>query len=344
VAGVVEQVELSSLVERLDELWRSPRTVYGALASVDHKVIGKRYLATAFVFLLLGGLEAGAMRAQLARPESRLLTPEAYDQLFSMHGTTMIFWYASPILSGFSNYLVPLMLGARDMAFPRLNAFSYWTFLLSGLFIYASVFAGLVPHGGWFAYVPYTNAQYSPQLNMDFYALALLFLTISTTAGAINFIVTIFKTRCPGMSVSRMPLFMWSTLTASVAIVFSMPALTAALIFLEFDRRFGTHFYDPIRGGSPLLWQHLFWVFGHPDVYIIFLPAVGFVSTLVTTFSHRPIVGPIYVALAAVSIGIISFGVWVHHMFAVGLPSISNSFFSAASMIITIPSGIQMFA
>jgi cytochrome c oxidase subunit I+III len=344
MAGVVEQVELSSLVERLDELWRSPRTVYGALASVDHKVIGKRYLATAFVFLLLGGLEAGAMRAQLARPESGLLSPEAYDQLFSMHGTTMIFWYASPILSGFSNYLVPLMLGARDMAFPRLNAFSYWTFLLSGLFIYASVFAGLVPHGGWFAYVPYTNAQYSPQLNMDFYALALLFLTISTTAGAINFIVTIFKTRCPGMSVSRMPLFMWSTLTASVAIVFSMPALTAALIFLEFDRRFGTHFYDPVRGGSPLLWQHLFWVFGHPWVYIIILPATGMASMIIPTFCRRPIVGHVYVALATISTGIFGFGVWAHHMFATGMPALSTTFFSAASMGVSIPSGIQIFA
>ncbi len=344
MADTIERVNVASLAERLDGTWKSPKTLYGSLASVDHKKIGKRYLATAFAFLLLGGLEAAAMRAQLARPESHLLSPEAYDQIFSMHGTTMIFWYASPILSGFSNYLVPLMLGARDMAFPRLNAFSYWTFLLSGIFIYASAFLGVMPHGGWFAYVPYTNAQYSPQLNMDFYALALLFLTISTTAGAINFIVTIFKSRCPGMSVSRMPLFMWSTLTASTAMVFSMPALTAALIFLEFDRRFGTHFYDPVRGGTPLLWQHLFWVFGHPWVYIIILPATGMASMIIPTFCRRPIVGHAYVALATVSTGIFGFGVWAHHMFATGMPGLATTFFSAASMGVSIPSGIQIFA
>jgi cytochrome c oxidase subunit I+III len=337
-------VDVHALSERLEKIWHSPKNLYGTLASVDHKVIGKRYLVTAFIFLMLGGLEAAAMRAQLARPESRILSPELYDQLFSMHGTTMIFWYASPILSGFSNYLVPLMLGARDMAFPRLNAFSYWTFMLSGVFIYTSALFGVMPHGGWFAYVPYTNGQYSPQLNMDFYALALLFLTISTTAGAINFIVTIFKTRCPGMSVSRMPLFMWSTLTASVSMVFSMPALTAALIFLEFDRRFGTHFYDPVRGGSPLLWQHLFWVFGHPWVYIIILPATGMASMIIPTFCRRPLVGHVYVALATVSTGIFGFGVWAHHMFATGMPPLSTTFFSAASMSVSIPSGVQIFA
>ncbi|MEO7085116.1 MAG: cytochrome c oxidase subunit I [Gemmatimonadaceae bacterium] len=344
MAAAVELVEIDSLTDRLEQTWNTPKTLYGALSTVDHKTIGKRYLATAFVFLLLGGAQAGAIRAQLARPNSHLLSPEAYDQLFSMHGTTMIFWYASPILSGFSNYLVPLMIGARDMAFPRLNAFSYWTFLLSGLFIYTSALTGAIPHGGWFAYVPYTNAQYSPGANMDFYALALLFLTISTTAGAINFIVTILKMRCPGMSVSRMPLFMWSTLTTSVAIVFAMPALTAALVFLEFDRRFGTHFYDPVRGGAPLLWQHLFWVFGHPWVYIVVLPATGMASMIIPTFCRRPIVGHVYVALATVSTGIFGFGVWAHHMFATGMPALSTTFFSAASMSVSIPSGIQIFA
>ena len=344
MASTIERVEVGALAERLESIWSTPESLYGKLSTVDHKTIGKRYLATAFVFLLLGGLEAAAMRSQLARPDSHLLSPEMYDQLFSMHGITMIFWYASPILSGFSNYLVPLMLGARDMAFPRLNAFSYWTFLLSGLFIYGSALLGVMPHGGWFAYVPYTNAQYSPQLNMDFYALALLFLTISSTAGAINFIVTIFKTRCPGMSISRMPLFMWSTLTASTAMVLSMPALTAALIFLEFDRRFGTHFYDPVRGGQPLLWQHLFWVFGHPWVYIIILPATGMASMIIPTFCRRPIVGHTYVALATVSTGIFGFGVWAHHMFATGMPALATTFFSAASMGVSIPSAIQIFA
>jgi len=344
VGDAIERVDVGALAKRLDSIWKTPTTLYGKLATVDHKTIGMRYLATAFVFLLLGGLDSAFMRAQLARPESRLISPETYDRLFSAHGTTMIFWYASPILSGFSNYLVPLMLGARDMAFPRLNAFSYWTFLMSGLFIYSAAIFGLMPHGGWFAYVPYTNGQYSPQLNMDFYALALLFLTISTTAGAINFIVTILKGRCPGMSVSRMPLFMWSTLTASVSIVFAMPALTAALIFLELDRRFGTHFYDPVRGGSALLWQHLFWVFGHPWVYIIVLPATGMASMIIPTFCRRPIVGHVYVALATVGTGIFGFGVWAHHMFATGMPALATTFFSAASMGVSIPSGIQIFA
>lgn len=340
----VDSIDIPRLAERLDRTWKTPKTLYGALSTVDHKTIGKRYMLTAFIFLLLAGLQAAVMRAQLARPENALVSPEMYDQLFSMHGTTMIFWYASPILSGFSNYLVPLMLGSRDMAFPRLNAFSYWTFLLSGLLIYSSLLAGVAPHGGWFAYVPYTNAQYSPGLNMDFYALALLFLTISTTAGAINFIVSIFKMRCPGMSVSRMPLFMWSTLTTSVSIVFAMPALSAALIFLELDRRYGTHFYDPVRGGHPLLWQHLFWVFGHPWVYIVILPATGMASMMIPTFCRRPIVGHTYVALATVSTGIFGFGVWAHHMFATGMPALSTTFFSAASMGVSIPSGMQIFA
>jgi cytochrome c oxidase subunit I len=344
VATTIERVEIAELAERLEETWETPKTLHGALATVDHKTIGVRYLVTAFVFLLLGGLEAAAMRAQLARPESHLLSPEAYDQLFSMHGTTMIFWYASPILSGFSNYLVPLMIGSRDMAFPRLNAFSYWTFLLSGLFVYTSFLGGVAPHGGWFAYVPYTSAPYSPGLNMDFYALALLFLAISTTAGAINFIVTIFKMRCPGMSVSRMPLFMWSTLTTSAAMVFALPSLSAALVFLELDRRFGTHFYDPVRGGHPLLWQHLFWVFGHPWVYIVILPATGIASMIIPTFCRRPIVGHTYVALATVSTGILGFGVWAHHMFATGMPELTTTFFSAASQAVSIPSGIQVFA
>jgi cytochrome c oxidase subunit I len=344
MATTVERVDVPALAERLDRTWRAPSGIYGALASVDHKVIGKRYMVTAFAFLILAGLQATAMRAQLARPNNTLLSPELYDQLFSMHGTTMIFWYASPILSGFSNYLVPLMIGSRDMAFPRLNAFSYWTFLLSGLLIYSSLVAGIAPDGGWFAYVPNTGAQFSPGLNIDFYALALLFLTISTTAGAINFIVTILKMRCPGMSVSRMPLFMWSTLTTSVAIVFAMPALSAALIFLELDRRFGTQFYNAARGGHPLLWQHLFWVFGHPWVYVVILPATGMASMIIPTFCRRPIVGHTYVALATVSTGIFGFGVWAHHMFSTGIPPLSTTFFSAASMGVSIPSGVQIFA
>ncbi len=328
--------------ERLRINWEPPETLYFKLASVDHKKIGKRYLITAFVFLLVGGVEALLMRMQLARPENRLLSPEQYDQLFTMHGVTMIFWYAAPILSGFGNYLVPLFIGSRDMAFPRLNAFSYWAFLLSGIVLYTGVPLGMSPDGGWFAYPPLTGPAYSPGLNLDFYALALLFLTISTTAGAINFIVTIFKMRCPGMSMSRMPVALWSTLTMSFAVVFGLPPLTAALVFLELERRWNFHFFDPLSG-SPLLWQHLFWIFGHPWVYIIILPATGLVSMMLPTFCRRPLVGHTYIVLATVATGIAGFGVWAHHMFATGIPVLYTTFFSAASLTVSIPSGVQIF-
>jgi cytochrome c oxidase subunit I len=329
---------------RLLALWDRPHTIWGWFTSVDHKDVGKRYLVTAFLFLLVGGIEAILIRLQLARPDAAVLTPEAYDQIFTMHGMTMIFWYASPILSGFANYLIPMMGGMRDMAYPRLNAFTYWTFLASGLFLYGSPFVGQAPHGGWFAYVPYTNAIYSPGLNMDFYALALLFLTISTTAGAINFITTILRLRAPGMAVSRMPLFFYSTLTVSASVIVALPPLTVACVFLELDRRWGTHFFDVNQHGSVLLWQQLFWFFGHPWVYIIFLPATGMISMIIPTFARRPIVGYPYVALATVLTGVVGFGVWVHHMFATGEPQMAMSFFSAASMTISIFSAVQVFA
>jgi cytochrome c oxidase subunit I+III len=325
-------------------LWERPHNLWGWLSTVDHKEIGKRYLVTAFGFLTIGGIEAILIRTQLARPDQAVLSPEAYDQIFTMHGITMIFWYASPILSGFSNYLLPLMGGMRDMAYPRLNAFTYWTFLLSGVFVYVSPFLGAAPHGGWFAYVPYTNPIYSPGLNLDFYTLALLFLTISTTAGAINFITTILRLRAPGMAISRMPLLFFSTLTVSVSVVFALPALTVACMFLELDRRWGTHFFDPAQGGSVLLWQQLFWFFGHPWVYVIFLPATGMISMILPTFARRPIVGYSYVALSTVLTGLVGFGVWVHHMFATGEPQMAMSFFSAASMTISIFSTVQVFA
>lgn len=296
------------------------------------------------IFMIIGGLEAFVMRLQLAGPNRGLLDPETYDQFFSMHGTTMMFWYAAPILSGFANYIIPLMIGARDMALPRLNAFSYWTFLLSGLFLYASALIGQSPNGGWFAYVPYTSTAYSPSYGMDFYALALLFLTVSTTVGAINFIVTIFHLRAPGMTVSRMPLFLYSTLTISFTIVASLPALTVGCVFLELDRRWGTHFFDVSRGGLVLLWQQLFWFFGHPWVYVVFLPATGMISMLLPVFCRRPIVGYPYVAIATVLTGVVGFGVWLHHMFAVGMSQMAMSFFSAASMIISIFSAVQVFA
>jgi cytochrome c oxidase subunit 1/cytochrome c oxidase subunit I+III len=329
---------------RLTSLWETPKTLYGWFATVDHKELGIRYLITAFGFLIVGGLEALLMRLQLSHSDLAFLSPEAYNQVFTMHGATMIFWYASPILSGFAVYLVPLMIGARDMAFPRLNAFTYWTYLLSGIFLYIAPFIGQAPHAGWFAYVPYTLTIYSPGLGMDIYALALIFLTISTTGGAINFIVTILRLRAPGMGVSRMPLFLYSTLTISFVILFSLPALTAACIFLELDRRWGTHFFGIANGGSTFLWQQLFWFFGHPWVYVIFLPATGMLSLIIPVFSRRPIVGYPFVAIATVLTGVVGFGVWLHHMFTVGMSDIAMSFFSAGSMTVSIFTTIQVFA
>ena len=334
----------ASTVASLRASWETQRGWRGAISSVDHKTIGIRYLVTAFAFLILGGLEASAMRAQLSQPNLHLLSPEQYNQLFSVHGVTMIFLYAAPVLSGFSNYIWPLMLGSRDMAFPRLNALSYWLFLGAGIFIYSSVFIGQMPNAGWFDYVPYASRAFDPGRNIDFYALGLLLLGVSTTVGSANFVVTLFKTRAPGMSLNRLPIVVWGTLTASFANLFAIPSLSVALIFLYLDRRFGTHFYDASAGGHPLLWQHLFWIFGHPWVYVIVLPAMGIVSDVIPTFTRRPLVGYTFVALATVSTGILGFGVWVHHMFATGLPPVGMSFFSGVSMIITIPSAVGVFA
>ena len=329
---------------RLESIWEARQPITSLLGTIDHKVIGKRYILTAFLFFSLGGLEAFLMRIQLARPENRFLSAETYNQFFTLHGTTMIFFFATPMFFGLGNYLIPLMIGSRDMAFPRLNTFSYWVFLFSGLFLYSSVFFGMAPDGGWFAYTPLTSRQYSPGLNLDFWSLGLIFLSIATSAGAVNFIVTIFKLRAPGMSLSRMPLFCWAILVTSCAIIFAFPPLTVANIFLTLQRKFDFQFFNFATGGSPLLWQHLFWVFGHPDVYIIFLPAVGIVSEIVATFSRRRILGYTLMVLATVAVGIIGFGVCVHHMFAVGISPLVLNFFSISSVFIGIPSGIQVFS
>ena len=328
----------------LERMWTADRPWVSVLGTVDHKVIGKRYLVTAFLFFTLGGIESLLMRSQLAAAENTLLSPETYDQFFTLHGTTMIFLFATPMLFGFGNYLIPLLLGSRDMAFPRLNAFGYWVFLLSGLFIYSSVFFGMAPDGGWFAYTPLTSRTYSPGLNLDFWALGLIFLSFATTAGAANFIVTIFKMKAPGMSLSRMPLFCWAMLVTSFAVIFAIPPLTVANVLLELERQLGFHFFQQGSGGSPLLWQHLFWIFGHPDVYIIFLPAVGIVSEIVAVFSRRKVLGYTLLAMSSVATGIIAFGVWVHHMFAVGISPTVLNFFSMSSVFIGIPAGIQVLS
>jgi len=330
--------------EKLARVWATPRGVRGTLSSVDHKTIGIRYLITAIAFLVIGGIEALVIRSQLAVSGEHLVSAGTYNMMFSMHGVTMIFLYAAPVLSGFSNYLWPLMLGARDMAYPRLNALSYWTYLVSGVFLYTSVPLGAMPNAGWFDYVPFAARAFNPGLNIDFYALTLLLLAVSTTVGSINFITTLFKTRAPGMSVNRLPIIVWGTLTASIANVFALPALSAAAVMLFLDRRYGTRFYDASAGGHPLLWQHLFWMFGHPWVYVVVLPAMGIVSDALPTFCRRPLVGYTLVALATVATAMIGFGVWLHHMFATGIPPLALAFFGGASIVITIPSAVAVFA
>ncbi len=340
------KVETASegLAQRLQALWETKPGLFGWIGSVDHKQIGIRYMVTAFAFLIAGGIEALIMRVQLARPDQHLLTGAQYDQLFSMHGITMIFLYALPILSGFSNYLFPLLLGSRDMAFPRLNAFSYWIYLAAGLFLYASFVIGQAPNDGWFNFAPYSERAFNPGLNMDFYALGMIFLGISTTVGAANFVVTVMRTRAPGMSINRLPIMIWGTTTVSVGILLSVPSVSLAFFLLWMDRQFGTHFFDAANGGQPLLWQHLFWIFAHPWVYIIVLPAMGIVSDGLPVFCRRPLVGYTLVALATVMTMVLGFGVWIHHMFATGIPFLALSFFSGASFIITIPSAIAVFA
>ena len=332
------------LTDKLKSLWETGPGFIGWLATVDHKEIGIRYIVTAFAFLIIGGVEALVFRLQLSWSNMHLLTPEQYDQLFTMHGMTMIFLYAGPVLSGFSNYLWPLLLGARDMALPRLNALSYWIYLCAGLFLYSAFLVGFGPNVGWFNYVPLAARAYNNGPNIDIYALGMILLGISTTVGAINFIVTFLRLRAPGMSINRVPILIWGTLTASAANIFAIPSVSLAFLLLWMDRNLGTHFFDTTAGGSALLWQHLFWMFGHPWVYAIVLPAMGMVSDGLPVFCRRPLVGYTAVALATVATMVLGFGVWVHHMFATGLPNISLSFFSAASIIITVPSAVGVFA
>jgi cytochrome c oxidase subunit 1/cytochrome c oxidase subunit I+III len=331
-------------VDRLDRIWAERPGVLGWLTTTDHKRVGLLYFFTALAFFAAGGVEALLMRTQLIGPNGDLLGPDAYNAVMTMHGVTMIFLFVIPMSTAFGNYLVPLMIGARDMAFPRLNALGYWIFLGSGLFLYTGMLVGQAPDAGWFNYVPLASKTYSPGLGIDFYALGLIFNSIATTTAAANFIVTIFKLRAPGMSLNRMPLFCYAFLAVSFAIVFALPPLTTALVFLELDRQLGFNFYDVANGGEPLLWQHLFWIFGHPEVYIIILPAFGIATSIIPTFVRRRMVAFPLVALAEILVAFIGFGVWVHHMFAVGLPQVTTIYFAAASLIIVIPSGIQLFA
>jgi cytochrome c oxidase subunit 1/cytochrome c oxidase subunit I+III len=332
-------------IERLGRIWEERPGVLGWLTTTDHKRIGILYLFASLAFFAAGGVEALLMRTQLIGPNKDLLGPQAYNEIFTMHGVTMIFLFVIPISTGaFGNYLLPLMIGARDMAFPRMNALSFWLFLASGLFMYTGLVIGSAPNAGWFNYVPLASKEYAPGPNIDFYCLGLIFNGISTTAAVVNFIVTLFKLRAPGMSLNRMPLFCFAFLAVSFALVFALPPLTVAVAMLELDRRVGTHFYDIMGGGDPVMWQHLFWIFGHPEVYIIILPAFGIATSIIPTFVHRRMVAFPLVALAEILVAFIGFGVWAHHMFAVGMATVTAIYFAAASLIIVIPSAIQLFA
>ena len=303
------------------------------------------YVAASLVFFALGGTEALIIRTQLAGPGRHVVGPSTYNQLLTMHGVTMIFLFVIPLsIGGFGNYLVPLMIGSRDMAFPRLNALSFWLFLGSGLLLYTSLLLREAPNAGWFNYVPLASRRFDPGPGIDYYALALILNGVSSTAAAANFLVTIAKLRAPGMSLNRIPLFCFAILATSFSLVFAMPALTADLVFLELDRKLGFHFFDAARGGDPLLWQDLFWIFGHPEVYIIVLPAFGIATSIIPTFTRRKMAAFPLVALAELLVAFIGFGVWIHHMFATGLPETTMIFFAAASLVIVIPSGIQIFA
>ncbi len=328
-------------------LYTDPRglgpTIWSWITTVDHKRIGIMYGSAALFFFVIGGIEALLIRIQLAVPENTFLDAETYNQLFTMHGTTMIFLVAMPLAVAFFNYVVPLQIGARDVAFPRLNALSFWVFLFGGLYLNSSFLFGTAPNASWVGYSNLTSAQFSPGANVDFWVLGLSIVGLSSLLGGINFITTIINLRAPGMTLMRMPLFTWMTFVTSWILVTAIPVIAVALIFLAFDRFFGANFFVPTAGGDPVLWQHLFWIFGHPEVYILILPSFGMISDVIPTFSRKPLFGYPIVVYAGVLIGFIGWGVWSHHMFTTGLGPIADSFFVASTMIIAIPTGVKIF-
>ncbi|WP_246689057.1 MULTISPECIES: cytochrome c oxidase subunit I [unclassified Mesorhizobium] len=336
-------MEAGELDRRLAATWSTLPGLWGALSTVDHKIIGRRYMVTAFVFLALGGVLALLMRLQLAQPEARFLGPDRYNQIFTTHGSNMMFLFAVPVMQAMAIYLVPLMVGTRNISFPRLNAFSYWMYLAGGLLLWIAFAVDTGPDVGWFAYVPLSGPQYAAGKRADIWAQMITFTEVSALAIAVEIVVTVFKQRAPGMSLDRIPLFVWSMLVTSFLVILAMPAIMIASTSLILDRLVGTHFFNPAEGGDVLLWQHLFWFFGHPEVYIIFLPAVGMVSSIVATFTQRPVFGYLAMVMALIATGVLAFGLWVHHMFVAGLPRLGESFFTASSMAIAVPAGLQIF-
>ena len=317
--------------------------VWSWLTTVDHKRIGVLYGVSAFAFLLIGGIEAGVMRMQLAQADNDVVSPAVFNQMFTMHGTTMIFMAIMPLSAAFFNLIVPLAIGARDVAFPRLNAFSYWVFLFGALLMHSSFLVNQAPDAGWFSYANLTEKPFSANNGLDFWGLGLQVLGISSLAAGFNFVVTIINLRAPGMSLMRMPVFIWMTLITSILLVLAFPVITVGLIELTMDRNFGTHFFIPASGGDPILWQHLFWVFGHPEVYILILPAMGIVSEILPPFSRKPLFGYPFIVFSGIVIGMMGWAVWSHHMFTVGLGTIATSVFAITTMLIAVPTGVKIF-
>jgi cytochrome c oxidase subunit 1 len=341
--GRLDAVALEAERQLLDETWRNPRGLVGWLSSVDHKAIGRRFLVTAFGFFTLGGILAALMRIQLSRPDNTFLGPDFYNQVFTTHGTTMMFLFAVPVVLAMGIYFVPLMIGARGMALPRLLAYGYWMFLFGGIFLYVMFLGNVGPDNGWFSYPPLAGPEYGIGKRADVWAQLITFSEVSSLVVATCLITTILKLRTPGMSLNRMPLFVWAMLVISVMIMFAMPAIMTSSTCLILDRLVSTHFYNHAEGGDSLLWQHLFWFFGHPEVYIIFLPALGMMSEVIGTFARRPVFGYLAMVLSMIATAFIGFGVWVHHMFTTGLPQFGQSFFTAASIMIVVPTAVQLF-
>jgi cytochrome c oxidase subunit I len=311
--------------------------------TVDHKKIGIMYVLMAIFFLVVAGIEAILMRIQLLKPNNDVIAADVFNQLFTLHGTTMVFFVGMPILIGVANFVVPLQIGARDMAFPRLNALGFWVTLFGGLLVYASFMTGGGPNFSWFAYAPLTAKTFSRSAAADFWALGLIVSGIGTLTAGVNFIATIMGMRCPGMSMRKMPFFTWTILWTAVQIIIAIPPLTVALVMVVLDRQLGAHFFDPQNGGSAYLWQHMFWFFGHPEVYILILPVFGMVSEVIPVFSRKVLFGYEFMAAATMAIAFVSLGVWAHHMFCVGMSRTLDLYFAAASLVVSIPTGIKMF-
>src|SRR5271169_498388 len=324
--------------------------VHEWIVTVDHKKLGLMYILYGIVFLVIAGLEATVMRIQLAIPHNHFLSPQVFNQLFTMHGTTMVFLVGMPLLFGFANYLVPLMIGARDMAFPRLNAFSFWMSAFGGIILYFSFVgggglygAGSAPDVGWFAYAPLTSQAFSPGHSTDYWIIGLLVSGVGSIGTALNILTTILCMRCPGMTLGRMPLFTWMNLVMSGLVLVAVSPLTAAQIMLLLDRYLGGHFFDTQAGGSAVIWMHFFWIFGHPEVYVLIIPGFAVASEIIPVFSRKPIFGYSIMVAATVAIGFVSLGVWAHHMFTIGMTSYANAFFVASTMAVGVPTGIKIF-